>query len=241
MPKRRQFAVIGLGKFGFKVAETLVKEGASVLGIDKDEEMIERAHNVLTEVLKLDSTDEEALEASGIKGVDAVVVSMGDNVQANLLTVTLLKKMGVKEIIARASSDSHARILRALEVKKVVFLEEDMGVRVAKSILTAPVREHIELGDDYVLIEVEVKSGNKLVGKTLRDLDLRARHNIVVLLIKRVTRKSREGEEEELVVTRDFPTADYEIKAKDILVVIGEEKAVKDFEKICASGTKKEK
>lgn len=240
MPKKRQFAVIGLGKFGFTVAETLVKEGASVLGIDKNEEMIERAHNVLTEVLRLDSTDEEALEASGIKEVDAVVVSMGDNVEANLLTVTLLKKMGVKEIIARASSDSHARILRALEVKKVIFPEEDMGVRVAKSILTAFVREHIELGDDYVLVEVEVKPGNRLVGKTLRELDLRTKYNIVVLLIKRAIRKSREGEEEELVVTRDFPAADYEIKAKDILVVIGEEKAVKDFEKICAAGTKRE-
>lgn len=234
MPKKRQFAVIGLGKFGFKVAETLVKEGASVLGIDKDEEIVEKAHSVLTEVLKLDSTDEEALEASGIKNVDAVVVGMGDNVEASLLTITLLKKMGIKEIIARASSDSHARILRALEVKKVVLPEEDMGIRIGKSILTSFVREYIELGDDHVLVEVEVKPGNKLVGKTLRELDLRAKHHIVVLLIKRVTGKSREGEEEELIVTREFPTADYEIGARDILVVIGGEKAVKAFEKLCA-------
>lgn len=238
MAKKRQFAVIGLGKFGFKVAETLAEERVSVLGIDKDEDMIKKTQNILTEVLKLDSTDEEALEASGIKNVDAVVVGMGDNVQASLLTVVLLKKMGIKEIIARANSDSHARILRALGVKKVILPEEDMGVRIGKSILTSPVREYIELGDEYVLVEVEVKPGNRLIGKNLRELDLRTKHHIIVLLIKRITGKAREGEKEELIVTREFPAADYEIREKDILVVIGEEKSVKDFEKLCAAGIK---
>lgn len=241
MAKRRQFAVVGLGKFGFRVAETLAEQGASVLGIDKDEAVVERAQHILTEALKLDSTDEGALEASGVKDVDVVVVSMGENVEASLLTVTLLKKMGVKEIIARASSDSHARILRALGVKKVVLPEKDMGVRIGKSILTSPVREHIELGGEYVLVEVEVKPGNRLIGKSLRQLELRVKHHIVVLLIKRVTKKAHGGEEEEMVVTREFPTADYEIRAKDILVIVGEEKAARDFGKLCAAKDKKNK
>lgn len=238
MAKKRQFAVIGLGKFGFKAAETLAEQGVSVLGIDKDEAIIERAQGFLTEALILDSTDEEVLEASGVKDVDAVVVGMGDNVEASLLTVTLLKKMGIKEIIARANSDSHARILRALGVKKVVLPEEDMGVRIGKSIITALVREYIELGGEYVLVEIEVKPGNKLIGKSLKELDLRAKYHIVVLLIQKITKKAHGGEEEELVVTREFPAADYEIREKDILVVIGERKAVQDFEKLCASGIK---
>lgn len=238
MGKKRQFAVIGLGKFGFEVAKTLAEQGASVLGIDKDEAIIEKAQDILTEALILDSTDGEVLEAGGVKDVDVVVVGMGDNVQASLLTVVLLKKMGIKEIIARASSDSHARILRAIGVKKVVLPEEDMGVRIGKSILTGPVREHIELGGEYVLVEIEVKPGNKLIGKSLKELDLRAKYHIVVLLVQRITKKARGGEEEELIVTREFPAADYEIREKDILVVVGDGKAVQDFEKLCAAGIK---
>ena len=238
--KKRQCAVIGLGKFGFKVAQTLSQEGASVLAIDKDETKIEKARDIVTEALQLDSTDEKALEASGIKNVDVVVVGMGDSVDASVLTVSLLKKIEIEEIIARANSESHARILRAMGVKKVIMPEEDMGMRIGRSILTAPVREHIELGDQYSLVEIEVKEGSKLIGETLKQLDVRAKYRIVILLIKRVAKRASEEKEEEMIVTREFPTAAYEIKAKDILVVIGEEKSIKSFEKICTKGVKED-
>ncbi|PIP18193.1 MAG: hypothetical protein COY82_02005 [Parcubacteria group bacterium CG_4_10_14_0_8_um_filter_35_7] len=236
--KKRQFAVIGLGNFGLKVAETLAQEGAFVLAIDKDEALIEKIRDVVTEAIQLDSTDEEALRASGVGDMDVVVVGMGSNTEVSILTVALLKEMGIKEIIVRANSNLHARILRTIGVKRVILPEEDMGVRVAKGILIFSLREYVELGGEYGLIEMEVKEESVLIDKTLSELDLRAKHHINVILIKRITREAIEGEEEETRVTREFPTAEYRVRAGDILVVVGETKAIQNFEKICVQEIK---
>ena len=139
----RQFAVIGLGRFGCKVAETLAQKGASVIAVDTIQENVEKVSDFVTKAVRIDSTDEKALLACGIKDVDVAVVAMGEDIESSVLTTALLKNLDVAEIVARACSTLHAQILRLVGATRVVFPEEYMGFRVANSILSPGVLEYI--------------------------------------------------------------------------------------------------
>src|SRR3989338_3015916 len=226
----RQFAVIGLGRFGSKVAETLAKKGVHVIAIDSDPELVGRVSDVVTKAVQIDSTDEESLAASGVKDVDVAVVAMGEDIESSILTTALLKNLNIKEIVARACTKLHAQILKMVGATRVVFPEEDMGIRVANSILSPGVLEYIELGADYTLAEIEAKSES--IGHTINELDLKTRYGINVLIVKRkvieVGEKAGEATEKEVKV---LPTSDYKIQRGDILVVVGNSKDVESFEK----------
>ncbi|NUO08973.1 MAG: TrkA family potassium uptake protein [Candidatus Brocadia sp.] len=226
----RQFAVIGLGRFGRKVAETLVKKGAPVIAVDSDQELVGKVSNFVTKAVQIDSTDEESLMASGIKDVDVAVVSMGKDIESSVLTTALLKNLDIKEIVARAYTPLHAQILKMVGATRVIFPEEDMGIRVANSILSPGVLEYIELGADYTLAEIEAKSES--IGRTVSDLDLKAKYEINVLIVKRkvfqVAEKTGETTEKDVKV---LPTSDYKIQEGDILVVVGNSKDIESFEK----------
>ena len=226
----RQFAVIGLGRFGRKVAETLVKKGAPVIAVDSDQELVGKVSNFVTKAVQIDSTDEESLMASGIKDVDVAVVSMGKDIESSVLTTALLKNLDIKEIVARAYTPLHAQILKMVGATRVIFPEEDMGIRVANSILSPGVLEYIELGADYTLAEIEAKSES--IGRTVSDLDLKAKYEINVLIVKRkvfqVAEKTGETPEKDVKV---LPTSDYKIQEGDILVVVGNSKDIESFEK----------
>ncbi len=226
----RQFAVIGLGRFGRKVTETLAKKGAPVIAIDRNQELVEKISDFVTKAIQMDSTDEKALIAGGIKDVDVAVVSMGEDIESSVLTTALLKNLDIKEIIARAGTPLHAQILKMVGATRVVFPEEDMGIRVANSILSPGVLEYIELGADYTLAEIEAKSES--IGHTINELDLRARYGITALIVRRkvfeVEEKTGEITEKEVKV---LPTSDYRIQEGDVLVVVGSSEDIESFEK----------
>lgn len=226
----RQFAVIGLGRFGRKVAETLAKKGVPVIAIDSKPELVGKVSDFVTKAVQIDSTDEEALIASGVKDVDVAVVSMGEDVESSVLTTALLKNLNIKEIVARASTPLHAQILKMVGATRIVFPEEDMGIRVANSILSPGVLEYIELGADYTLAEIEAKSES--IGCTINELNLRTKYGINVLIVKRkvfeVGEKTEETLEKEVKV---LPTSDYKIQERDVLVVVGNSKDIEFFEK----------
>ncbi len=226
----RQFAVIGLGRFGFKVAEILAEKGAQVIAIDKDHALVEKARDIVTEAVQLDSTDEEALRESGVEGVDVAVVSIGEGVESSILTTAILKSFGIKEIVARASTKLQAQILKEVGATRVVFPEEDMGLRVANSILAPGVLEYIELGAHYNLAEIEVKG--EFTGKSIKELDIKSKYGInVIMIMKRI--KQEAGKEGELVEKeiKELPTPDYVLREKDILVVVGDSKDIEALEK----------
>ncbi|MBO1224373.1 MAG: TrkA family potassium uptake protein [Candidatus Scalindua sediminis] len=226
----RQFAVIGLGRFGFKVAEILAEKGAQVIAIDKDHALVEKARDIVTEAVQLDSTDEEALRESGVEGVDVAVVSIGEGVESSILTTAILKSFGIKEIVARASTKLQAKILKEVGATRVVFPEEDMGLRVANSILAPGVLEYIELGAHYNLAEIEVKG--EFTGKSIKELDIKSKYGInVIMIMKRI--KQEAGKEGELVEKeiKELPTPDYVLREKDILVVVGDSKDIEVLEK----------
>lgn len=226
----RQFVVIGLGRFGRKVAETLAKKGAPVIAIDSKPELVGNVSNFVTKAVQIDSTDEDALVASGVKDVDVAVVGMGEDVESSILTTALLKNLNIKEIVARASTPLHAQILKMVGATRIVFPEEDMGIRVANSILSPGVLEYIELGADYTLAEIEAKSES--IDRTIDELDLRAKYGVNVLIVKRKVFEAGEKLEETMKKEmKVLPTSDYKIQEGDVLVVVGNSKDIESFEK----------
>ncbi len=217
MANKKQFAVIGLGRFGSSLALTLVQEGFEVFGIDKDEEVVNRWANKLTHAVAANTVDEDVLRSLGLRNFDCAVVAIGDDVQANILTSQLLKELGVKTVVAKALSDIHGKVLARIGVDRVIFPERDMGERVAHQLISPNLLDFIELSKEHSIAELSVPA--KISGRTLRDLDLRANYGFSVVAIKR-----RNG----IVIA---PTADDRLEQSDVMVVIGTLVQIEQFER----------
>jgi len=218
----KQFAVVGLGRFGSSVAKTLFDLNHDVLAIDMDEERIQDNVNNVTHAVQADSTDEKALSALGIRNFDTVVVSIGQNIQASILTTLILKELGVETIVVKAQSQLHAKVLYKIGATKVIFPERDMGVRVAHSLVTPNILDFIELSEEYSI--VEIISSEKMADKTLIELDIRARFGCSVMAIKY-------GNEINVA-----PNATDKIRFGAVLVVVGSNKDLKRFEDFVMNG-----
>ncbi|MDH3258845.1 MAG: TrkA family potassium uptake protein [Deltaproteobacteria bacterium] len=227
----RQFAVIGLGRFGFSVAESLIKKGAQVLAIDKDEEKVQDMSEIATYAVTLDATDESALKSIGIQNVDVAIVSIGEDIEASVLVVMILKEMGIKEIIAKAITDLHGRILVNLGVSRVIFPEGEMGKRLANSLVIPSVLDFIQLSDEYSI--AEIPAPKEFEGQTLKELGIRARYNMNVLAIRRKVPTLEDGGEASYSETTIMaPSADDKVETGDILVVLGENTKFQKLSKI---------
>ena len=220
----RQFAVIGLGRFGWSVAKTLSEKGHQVLAIDKDEELVQEASDFVTESVQVDSTDEKALKAVGIMNVDVAVVAIGTNLEASVLTTLIIKELGVQHIVARAVTEEHAKVLQRVGATKVVLLERDMGARIANSLVSPSILEHIELSPESSIMETVPPK--EFIGKSIRDMDVRAKHGLNIIGI----RKKEDAEEGpgELNVA---PKADCVIKQGDVFILIGSNENLDQFRK----------
>jgi trk system potassium uptake protein TrkA len=205
--KNRTFGVIGLGRFGYHVARTLAQGGAEVIACDVDEEKVREVSEYVSLAYVLDATDAKALKESGIANVDTAVVSIGENIEASILIVVQLKELGVKEVVAKAITPLHGKVLEKLGVDRVVYPEKEMAIRVAHSLLAGEFIEEIPIGEKHSLFEL--KAFDFMLGKTLRELDIRRRFCVSVLAIKRG---------ENLIVN---PVGDEKILPGDILVVLG--------------------
>ncbi len=179
----KQFVVIGLGRFGSSVARTLSDNGHDVLAIDKCEECVDELVEYVTHAVEADATDETALSALGVNNFDTAVVSIGDNVHANILATLILKEMGVPQVVAKAQDKMHGKILSRVGADKVVFPERDMGERVARQLISTNMLDYIDFAPDYSIIEIIAPS--HMVGKTLQDLNFRKEYNANVMAIRR--------------------------------------------------------
>ena len=205
--KNKDIAVIGLGRFGSSLAQTLQQMGVSVLGIDVSDEKVNGLAEVLTETAVADITDEHVVRDLGLRNFDTVVVAMGQNIAASLMITVMLKEAGVERVISKASSEIHGRALRLIGTDEVVFPERDMGVRLAKHIVSPNLLEFIELSPEHSLIETA--SSAHLAGKTLRQLDLRNKYGINVIALRRRDQCNLS------------PSADDVVEEGDILVLVG--------------------
>ncbi|WP_101843736.1 TrkA family potassium uptake protein [Halobacillus sp. Marseille-P3879] len=214
---KREFAVIGLGRFGGSICRELSREGMEVLALDLDEDKVNEYRDIAAHAVIADSTDENVLKELGIRNIDHVIVAIGDNIQASMLTTLMLKELGIKTITVKAQNDYHEKILSKIGADHVVHPERDMGKRIAHNIISNNILDYIELSDDHSV--VEVKAGSKMSGRTLVDLDIRAEYGCNVVAIKR---------KKEVIVS---PMATEEIHESDILIVIGADKDISRFEK----------
>ena len=152
-----QFAVIGLGSFGATVATELVELKHDVLGIDSNKKYVENISDVLTHAVIADATDEHVLNELNIQNCDAVVVAIGEDIEASILCVLHLKNLGIEKIWVKAKSKSHHMILSHLGINKIIHPEEDMGVRVAQSLSYPMVSRYMSLEDDRYMVKIEIK------------------------------------------------------------------------------------
>jgi trk system potassium uptake protein TrkA len=210
---KRQFAVIGLGRFGSAMATTLAGLGHDVIGVDGDDNKVRELADTITQAIQLDATDEKALRAAGIQDVDVAVVSIGENIESSLLVVMQLKEVGIGTIVAKAVTPLHGKILEKLGVSRVIFPEREMAIRVAHSLVMPNVIDYIELSRDFSIVEIPAPPS--FVGHTLKQLELRPRYGLTLVAIKR--RAIPNGPE----VTNIAPSADEMIQKSDVLALLG--------------------
>jgi trk system potassium uptake protein len=215
---KQSYAVIGLGRFGLSIASKLFEAGQEVMGIDIDEERIDDGKLSLTHAVVLDSTEEESLKSVGIRNFDYVIVAIGNDMQASILTVMLLKEMGVQKVIAKALNKRHGQVLSKVGADWVIHPERDMGERVAHQLLSPNVLNYIELSSEYNIEEIMVPPS--MATKSLRELDLRANYNVNAIAIL---------SNEDLIIS---PSPDQIIQNGDKLVVIGHREDLNDFTNI---------
>lgn len=204
---RKQFVVVGLGRFGSSVAKTLYGLGNDVLAIDSNEDVVQEIADHVTHAVQMDAIDENAVKSLGIRNFDVAVITIGANIQASIMAALVFKEQGVKYIIAKGNSDLHAKVLYKIGVDRVILPEKDMGVRVAHNLVSSNILDYIELSPDYSIIEIE--SLKEWHGKSIRDLSLRAKYGINVMAIK-------SGNDVNI-----SPSPDDVVEANDIIVAIG--------------------
>ncbi|SDH88290.1 potassium channel family protein [Alteribacillus bidgolensis] len=213
---KKQFAVIGLGRFGGSICKSLASEGMDVLAIDSDEDKVNEFAPVVTQAVIADSTDEKALRGLGIRNFDHVIVAIGDNILASILTTLILEEMNVKHITVKAQNDYHEKVLARLGADEIVHPERDIGVRIAHNVVSKNVLDYLELSDEYSI--VELAAGHTIDGETIIDLDLRSKYGCNILAIKR---------NDDIRVS---PRPEEEIKDGDVLIVIGADEDINRLE-----------
>lgn len=210
-----EFAVIGLGRFGGAVARHLIGRGYHVLGIDRDPEIVQHLSDQITQIVALDSTNEDALRAVDITSFETVVVAIGTHFENNLLTTVTLKSLGVRRVVCKAVSERQQQILLRVGADEVVLPEHEAGARLAWRLAEPHVVDHLELGAGFSVAELVLPE--RLVGKTLMQSNLRERYGINVLAVK------REGT---MTVT---PPPSYVFFRGDLILVIGSDANIANF------------
>lgn len=182
MSLKKTYAVFGLGRYGTSIAKELEKCGAEVIAADYDENLVNLASSKLSFCKCADTTNIEVLRKLGIADVDTVIVAMGGNIEASVMTVMNCKELGVPNVIAKSSSEMHYKILTKVGADKVIFPEKESGIRLAKNLLSSGFIDVIELTEEVSMIELDVKK--EWLNKSLLELNLRKKYSINVIAIK---------------------------------------------------------
>ena len=214
----KSYVVIGMGRFGSEVARRLCELGCEVLAIDSSSELIQPMSDVVTQAVVADARDKEVLRALGVKDFDCAVVAIGGNLANSVLATMNLQELGVKHIVCKAHDETHRQVLMKLGADQVVIPEQENALRLARSLSSFNVLDYIELSADYGIIDVPAP--HSWVGKTLRQLDVRAQLGVNILAVK------QDGK------INVSPAADYAIRQGDVMVVLGDTAALKAVQKL---------
>ncbi len=215
----RYVAVLGAGRFGYSVAKTLMELGCQVLAVDKDEAKVKQLDGIVTQAVQMDVTDERALRAIGIKDVDAAVVAIGQRMEASILVSLILKEMGVPYVVSKAVTPQHGRVLEKIGCDRVVYPEGDMGVRLARSLVSPTILDELEISRDYGIYEIQIPES--LEGQSLAELAIRSRFNLNVIAIKEPS-----GE------INPSPGGSDVLQQGQVVVLLGRKEDLSKFEKV---------
>lgn len=222
-----KFAVIGVGKYGRTIAKRIAEKGAQVFAFDNSEEKIELIKDDVAFAVTLDSTDARALATQNIMDMDAVVVAIGENFEATVLTSVHLMDMGVKRIIARASGDHQKLILEKIGVKEILTPEDEVAFVVREQLLNPSILSFLQLPDDYEIAEIKAPKG--CVNRTIEEIDFANKYNLTLVTLKReydVKKKGQYCVEQHVL---GVPKSDTVLESRDTLVVFGTAKHVQRF------------
>jgi len=209
--------VIGLGRFGRSLALELVDEETEVLGVDSNSEIVQTLAGSLTHVVRADSTKEDALRQLAVHEFDRAVVGIGSNIEASILTTSLLLSFGIRDVWAKAISEPHGRILSQLGVPHVIYPEHDMGRRVAH-LVRGRMLDYIEFEDDFAM--VKTRPAADIVGLRLADSGVRTQYGVTVVAIK------RPGED------FTYATSETVVHADDTIIVAGRTRQTERFSEL---------
>lgn len=205
----KTFVVIGLGRFGSALALELSSLGHEVLALDGSEENVEKVADRVTHAVTGDARDPAVLRALGVRNYDCAIVAVGDDIANSTLITLNLKELGVKQVISKAQSHVHRKVLEKIGADRVVFPEHEMGVKLAQGLSSSNVLNFIELSDDFGI--VETAAPKQWWGKTIRELDVRARHNVNIIAL-------RQGTDGDLTVS---PSPDTRLEQDTVVVTLG--------------------
>ncbi len=215
----KTFGIIGLSSFGYYLALELAKGGNDVIVVDNDEERIDDIKDYVARAVVGDASDRKTLEELELNHCDVVVVSLGTSIDVSILATLYLRDMEVPRIIVKAISEDQGRIVEMIGADQVIFPEKDTAMRVSTQLQHPNVIEQMTLGEDLQITEIAVP--DRFVGKTLGELDLRKRHNVLVVLIRQ-TLPAR---------TTLLPRGDRQFQPDEILVLLGESKSIEKLHK----------
>jgi len=224
----KQFVIIGTGRFGSAVAVTLTKKGKQVMVLDKDEQVIQRLSEIVTQAIQVNISDGSALESLELGDMDVAVIGIGNCLEASILATMQLKEMGVKTVVAKANTRSDKKILSRVGADRIVFPERDMGERVANSLVSPTIFDYIQVSPGFGIVETKVPES--LQDQTLGEANVRSRFGVDIVALRRQAPKLDKNGESELKDNLTIAPPASEILGKnDILIIIGEEKNIEKF------------
>lgn len=214
---KKTYAVFGLGRYGIAVAKELVNNGMEVIAIDSNEDNVNNAIADIPMCKCGDVSDIDIIKQLGIDNVDTVIIAMANNLEATVMAITLCKEIGVNTVIAKCGSETHKKILYKVGADKVVFPEDESGIRLAKNLVSSGISDIFELSNDCSIMEINIM--DDWVGKSLIDLSLRKKYSINVIAIK----------DKEQIITNINPEV---LLTKDMsLIVIANNERIKKLKK----------
>ena len=214
---KKEFVVIGLGRFGGSIVRELVKQGANVMAIDTDSERVDEFARIATQAVVADTTEEETIKSLGLWNFEHVIVAIGEDIQSSILTTLILKELGVAQITAKAQNDYHEKVLRKIGADFVVHPERDMGIRIANNMMSNSVLDYLEISSEHSIMEI--KANEKIAGHSLIELDVRAKYGVNIVGITRG---------DEIMIS---PAATERIQLGDVLLMIGADVDINRFVK----------
>ena len=213
--KDKQYIVIGCGRFGSSVAKKMCQLGNEVMVIDKDEDSINNIAELVTHTAIVDVTEERDLKSIGLGNFDVVIVAISSDVRASIMATVMAKEMGVPKVVCKAKDELQAKVLYKIGADKVVFPEIDMGIRLAYNLASENILDQINLDPEYSIMEIVTPQN--WVGKTIIELNLRAKYDITVLAVK-----TQSG-------LKVMPSPNYKMQEKNILIIIGNTDKISDI------------